>query len=383
MNPPLGTLALVTPCQPDLELAVNDLGRSHSLVPEAVMRSYVSPSASVPDVLLVDVRERPQLVQELSALRRAHPGLGIVIIAKLEPQLMLEAMRAGITECVAEPIDPDELLAAIGRVSNAAPVTRGEVYAFVGSKGGVGTTTLATNVAAVLAGAGHSVLYIDLHIAYGDAAVYLGVEPRFSVVDALDNMGRLDQTFMRSLVVSSGAKVDLLASAQRDPGRPVDLKGIPALLDLGTRLYRYVVIDVPRIGRAVVDPLEKADFIVVVSNHELASLRSASQLSAALRSRHGSARVSVVVSRFDRNSEITSSDIDKAVGEKVKYTFPSDYRIALQALNHGRPIVLDNHSKLAASIEGFARSLARIEASNAPERAKSGLLGRLTGGGRK
>jgi pilus assembly protein CpaE len=380
LTPTVGTLALVTPCQPDLELIVRELGRSHSLVPENVMRTFASASANVPEVLLVDVRERPQLVQELGSLRRAHPGLGIVIVAKLEPQLMLEAMRAGITECVAEPLERDQLEAAIRRVSSAAPVTRGEVFAFVGAKGGVGTTTLAANVATVIAKAGHSVLFVDLHIAYGDASVYLGVEPRFSVVDALDNMARLDQSVLRSLVASSSAKVDLLASASKDPGRPVDLKGIPALLDLGTRLYRYVVIDVPRNGRAVVDPLEKADSIIVVSNHELAALRSASQLAGALRSRHGSSRVSVVVSRFDRASEITAKDIDKAVGEPVKHTFPSDYRVALQALNQGRPLVLENHTKLAASIHSFARGLARLEAEAEAEPARSSIFGRLTGG---
>jgi pilus assembly protein CpaE len=374
---------VVTPCGPDLEQIVRELGRPHSLVTESVVRSFAHPSANVPEVLLVDVRERPNLIHELGALRRTHPGTGIVIVARLEPQLMLEAMRAGISECVAEPLDREQLEAAITRVSSVAPVTRGEVFAFVGAKGGVGTTTLAANVATVLATAGQSVLFLDLHLAYGDAAVYMGVEPRFSVVDALENMSRLDQQFLRSVVVSTRSKVDLLASAARDPGRPIDLKGIPVLIDLATRLYRYVVLDVPRGGRAVVDPLDKADSIVVVSNHELAALRSASQIAATLRARHGSSRVSVVVSRFDRTSEITAQDIDRAVGEPVKYTFPSDYKIALHALNQGRPLVLENHTRLAASIQSFARGLARLEQVAESGTSRPGLLGRLTGGGRK
>src|SRR5439155_16298718 len=134
----------------------------------------------------------------------------------------------------------------------------------------------------------------------------------------------LDHSFLKSLVVSTPSKVDLLASANRDPGRPVDLKGLRGLLDLAAAHYRYVIIDVPRSGRAVVDPLEKADAVVVVSNHELSALRSASNLTSALRERYGSARVSLVVSRFDRTSEITHKDIGKAVGEQTKRTFPSD-----------------------------------------------------------
>jgi pilus assembly protein CpaE len=144
------------------------------------------------------------------------------------------------------------------------------------------------------------------------------------------------------------------------------------------------VLDVPRAGRAGVDPLEKADAIIVVSNHELSAVRSASHLASILRQRYGSARVSVVISRFDAKSEITNKDIEQAVGEPIRQTFPSDYRVALDALNKGRPLVLENHSKLATTIGVFARELAKIEAQPAAEEVKpTGFLGRLTGSSKR
>jgi pilus assembly protein CpaE len=221
------------------------------------------------------------------------------------------------------------------------------------------------------------VLFVDLHLAYADAAVYFGAEPRFSIVDALENVRRLDMAFLKSIAVKTASGVDLLASADRDPRRPIDRAGIPRLLDVARNHYQVVVLDVPRSGRAVVDPLGHADAIVVVSNHELSGLRSASHLAAGLRDVYGAPKVSVVVSRFDRESEITRKDIERAVGEPVRQTFPSEYRTALNALNSGKPLVLSNHSKLSAAIDCYARSLSGITAQVEHE-GRAGLLGMLT-----
>ena len=86
-------------------------------------------------------------------------------------------------------------------------------------------------------------------------------------------------------------------------------------------------------------------------------MRAATRLSAALRQRYGKERLAVVVSRFDVQAEIGQSDVERVLGTPVAHTFPSNYRIALEALNAGRPVVLDNHNKLAAALTGFARGL--------------------------
>ncbi len=137
---------------------------------------------------------------------------------------ILEAMRAGDRECLTESLDGHEALeAAIDRCSTAqkTPDVGGQLFAFVGAKGGVGTTTVAVNVATV-AGARmkHRTLFIDLHVAYGDAAVFLGAEPKFSVVDALESIHRLDAALFKSLVTPTAAGVDLLASSNQ--GADVD-----------------------------------------------------------------------------------------------------------------------------------------------------------------
>ncbi len=110
----------------------------------------------------------------------------------------------------------------------ASASVQGQIFAFVGAKGGVGTTTIAVNVATALAQSleDERTLLMDFHLSYGDAAVFLGAEPRFSVADAMENTHRLDEAFFESLVVQSKSTgVHLLASAERAVGT-VDMRRI-------------------------------------------------------------------------------------------------------------------------------------------------------------
>ena len=140
-------------------------------------------SAKQPDVLVIDIRDQSHLPAALPLLKRQHPSTGVVIVAsRLDPALLLEAMRSGVNEFVSR---AGHRGGARGghrsRVVAHRPVARAwaKLFAFVGAKGGVGTTTVAVNVATALAQLQQgSTLLIDLHVANGDAAVFLGAEPR-------------------------------------------------------------------------------------------------------------------------------------------------------------------------------------------------------------
>jgi pilus assembly protein CpaE len=151
------------------------------------------------------------------------------------------------------------------------------------------------------------------------------------------------------------------------------------VVEFAVQLYRYVILDVPRPDAMAIDALDLASRIVVVTNQELSAVRSASRLASALRDRHGRDRVLVVVNRSDKQAEIGQADIEKVVAAKVKHMLPSDYRLALQALNQGRPLALDNHNRLAAGFRGLAKELAKIETEPKQTEPGPSLFGRLTG----
>jgi pilus assembly protein CpaE len=334
-------------------------------------------AAGAPAALVLDIRGPHQIPAGLAALRRRNTTIGIVLIASaLDQQLMLEAMRAGVNECLQEPVTREALEQAVRNVIvGSLPSPSGQVFAFVGAKGGVGTTTLAVNTAASLArtGEGGGVLLIDLHQGFGDASVFLGAEPRFTIADALENVSRVDEAFFRGLVEKTKAHVDLLGSADRmaqgatDPGR------VRLLLDFARRAYRFTVLDVP-LSDMTLDALEAVTNLVVVTSQELPSLRSAGRLAHTLRSRYGAPRVKAVMNRFDKRADIAHGDVERVIGDAVKHLIPSDYFAALEALNHGRPVALEQGT-LPSALRALAYDLGGVK--KRPTEKPQGVLGRL------
>lgn len=372
------SITIVGAADRQLEELLRGQGVRLKSVGVADLLALAQPSASQPDVVVLDIRDTNLLPPTLATLKRQHPTTGVVIIAaRMDPALMVEAMRAGVNEWLAEPISAVEVNAAVERVGTSrAGSVQGQTFAFIGAKGGVGTTTTAINVATALAQAveDERTLLMDFHLSYGDAAVFLGAEPRFSVADAMENTHRLDESFFESLVVRSKATgVHLLASAERAVGQ-VDLRRISTLLQFAATHYRYTFLDVPRSEAAVLDSLEGVASIMIVANQELATVRNAGRIAATLRQRYGKDRVKVVISRYDKQAEINTEDVERVVGSPVRFTVPSDYRAALNSLNKGRPVVLDKDSKLSPAFHQIAYELAGIRVEKVVEKDRSGGL---------
>lgn len=365
-----------------LEEIARGTGRVSSVTWTSDLRLLAEPKAAQPDVLLVDVRRGGEVPAELATLKRHHPATNVILLASaLDPALMLQGMRAGVNECIAEPLKQADFDAAVTRLlGQRTQNTAGSVFAFVGAKGGVGTTTTAVNVATALAKISPAgALLVDLHLAYGDAAVFLGADARFSVLDALENLHRLDAEFLRSLVTRTPSGLDLLASADRPATRLLDVRRLGSVVQLAASQYVYTVLDVPRSDLTVLDNLDHVANLVVVANQELATVRNAGRMAAALRSRYPNTKVTTVINRTDGRAEIGQQDVERAVGGRIAHQFPSDYRRALLAMHKGRPLALDNHNQLSASFKALARELAGI-ADEKPERAApSGFKSFLSG----
>ena len=335
-------------------------------------------TADAPAVLVLDVRPHHQLAPWVNDVQKKQPGLAIVVIVStLDARFILEAMRAGIKECLPEPITPQALDEAIRRLVVGEQRERsGQVVAFVGAKGGVGTTTLAVNTAAALAKtAGSAPLLIDLHVARGDAALLMGAEPRFSVLDAFENLHKVDESFLAGLTEKAQCGAHVLAST----ARPINVATSPTatrtLLELAARRYRITVLDVPRTDPAMLEALDPATVIAVVTSQELSAVRGAAAIVATLRQRYGSQRLRVVINRYDKNGPVSAKDIAKVVGEPVACQIPSDYRVAAEAINVGRPIVSED-GRLAKALRAAAAELVNVGKPEAAAPATS-VLGRL------
>ena len=347
------------------------------------LKALAEPAVRQPDAIVVDARELITMPAGLAVIKRQHPTTGIlVVLSRLEGALVLDAMRSGASECVAEPFTREELNSALARIAAHRPSRRGDVVAVIGAKGGVGATTVAVNVATMLNKLHPaSTLLMDLHLTYGDAAIFLGAEPRFSSLDALENMHRMDGSFLRTLVTQTKSGLDLLASSDHAISAPVDATRLRSLIDLAAGEYRFLVLDVPRADPAALDSLASVSSVVVVANQDVATIRSAARITAALEQRYGKERINVVLSRYDARAEIGQADVERVIGRPVTCLFPNNYPTALASLNEGRPLVLANHTKLASAFAAFASDLAGVPAARA-ERAKSTGFLSLIGGRR-
>jgi pilus assembly protein CpaE len=376
------TIAIVGSGDRQVEQLLRARGFSVVAWTERDLAARAQQAAASADIVLLDLRGQKTLSAGLDAFRRQHSSVPVLLlVATLDPALMLEAMRAGVSECLQDPVTPEDLDAALGRIAasrDAGPA--GDVFAFLGAKGGVGTTTAAVNVATELSHlhAG-TVLLVDLHLAYGDAAIYLAADPRFSVADALENTHRLDAAFLKSLCIKTKAGPELLASPDRALGLLVDAGRVRALIDAAARHYRYVVLDLCRTDPAVLDGLDPVKKILVIANQELATVRGASRMAETLNRRYGKDRVVLAVSRYDPNAGIGQEDIERVVGSKIRHLLPSDYRVALEALNTGRPLAMSNETRLAGALKELARELAELPGDQQPTRGSRSIFGRLTG----
>jgi pilus assembly protein CpaE len=339
--------------------------------------------APQPDALVLDLRDGGDIPAAIADVRRQHPTTGILIVAQaLDPALLVDAMRAGVNEIITPPVTTSSLEHGIARLAGQRPAAAaGKVFGFVGAKGGVGTTTVAVSVAAALGAisAPSRTLIADLHRSGGDAALFLGAEPRFSNADALQNTNRLDDAFLRGIVTQAAPGLDLLASPERAAGAHVDPAQIRSFIDLVSRAYRYTIVDLPRSDEAVLDGLDGLAAIVIVANQELAAVRGAGHMASRLRQRYGPSRVMVVVGRSDSHADLTQKDVERVAGIQFAETFPNDYRLATHALHTGRPLALEKHA-LAGVLTRFALALAGVQTGARRAAKPSSLFGLFAAG---
>ena len=333
---------------------------------------------AAPDLYVVDIRhDASSGLATIERLRAGHDGVPIfAIAAAAESDLILQAMRAGANEffpwnpgantqaarSMEESFHGAVRRAAARREASSAGARQPCVtYVFLGAKGGAGTTTVAVNSAVELARLSkRPTVIIDLKQCLGEVALFLGVRPRFTVLDALENLHRLDKDFLKELLSKHKSGLDILAgSEQFDRPNPQDSGAIEELLRNLSKVYEHIVIDTGNMMNACsVSALYAAETVFLVTNPDVPSIRNAQRLIDRVRQLGaGSERVKILLNRVSDQHLIAPKQIETALGYGIHHTFPSDYRTVSEALNSGVPLSLTNHSDISAQFGSFSRQL--------------------------
>jgi pilus assembly protein CpaE len=349
-----------------------------------------------PDVYVVDIRgDLSSGMATIERLRASHPASAIFAIASAaDPDLILRAMRAGANEFFAWTPGNASAAASMEESFHGAirrTAARREAahagtrqpcvtHVFLGAKGGAGTTTVAVNCAVELARlTKRPTVIIDLKPCLGEVALFLGVRPRFTILDAVENLHRLDKDFLKELVSRHKSGLDILAGSEHfDRPNAHDAAAIEELLRVLARMYDYIVIDAGNtINATSVAALYAADTVFLVANPDVPSIRNAQRLVDRVRQLGaGSERVKILLNRSTDQHLIAPKQIETALGYGIHHTFSSDYRTVSTALNSGVPLALTNHSEIANQFGTFTRHLVGLEegAKAEPEKEKRKLF---------
>lgn len=344
-------------------------------------------AAATPPVLAIaDIRGGIGSISAIERLRAAWPSTSIFAIASsAEPDQILQAMRAGANEYLswsingeAGPRFEETFVTALRRTIERSRPKDSErstsVLSFFGTKGGAGTTTLAVNTAIELARVSRKpTLIIDLHQFLGEVSLFLGIRPRFTLVDALDNLHRMDADFLRELVVKHKTGLDILAGGEQiDRPGPQDAVVFEQLLQVLGRTYDYIVVDAGMLTGPCSDvAVYAADTVYLVANPDIACIRNASRMIDRMgQLGAGRERLRVLLNRMSDQHQIGTKQIESTLGLSLHMVFPSDYSVVASALNSGVPLTLSNHSELAAQFAAFTKLIVSRQPTGTGEDAK-------------
>lgn len=305
-----------------------------------------------PDLILVGTGlSTERALQYARGVLETHPEIVVMLVATPGEDLIRQATRAGVRGVIPSTISNPDLTSLI--VNAGAPATTAtaavwhQVIVVASPKGGVGKTTVAVNLAALLAEqAPGEVVLLDLDLQFGDVATVLDLQPEFTVADAL-NSGAVDSMLLRTLLVPHPSNFFILCGADHPAAAgPVTGDQVRKLVSQFAHTFRYVVIDTSAaLMEETLASLEEATDVALVATFDVATLRNVrKEIDVLAELGLLPARRHVVLNRTDRLSGLTAKDAANILGLPVDAMFPVSAKIPFAA-NHGHLAVHDKKLK--------------------------------------
>jgi len=352
-------------------------------------------SRSGPVVAVVDYNsdaERAFTVAEQIKLKLSNVRL-VMTAPTGAPDTILRAMRSGAEEFLTQPFNWVEVLKSIDSIRKKIDVhsskgaERGHIIAVSSNKGGVGSTTAATNLSACLVAQGKSVCLVDLVLQFGSVTSFLNIDASYTILDLVKNLKRIDPLFLDGSLVKHASGIRVLAEPfYAEDARRITPADIDEILDVLSQSFDFVVVDTPKeFDDMLALVLDKANFILFITEMDVPSLKSAHR-ALELFGRMGiyEKKIRLVLNRYVKSKLMTLESVEKALGVKVFWTLPNNYPVAIAAVNQGLSIQeCDAKSDIAKSYAGLTEAvlstfmLSGMARAEVDDEKRSGLLGRL------
>lgn len=336
----------------------------------------------------------------IKQLLQISPAVEIFLSAgRTEPQVMLEAFRIGVKEFLPQPISRREFDAALSRLKDRLKGKgekeirkRSQVVAFIGAKGGIGTSTLAVNLATSLRhlSPDKQVALVDLNFDDSDVPLFLDLQLSKGFKAAVQDLSRLDATYLQSLICRHHSDLHVLQSGLTGSEGTFDEKmpsgTVEHALSVMQNLYDHIFLDCGHIFNPVIrEALDCATKVCVITTLSLPSIRRAKHSLQLMREAgFGPEKTTVVVNRYQSADAELLQYAEELFEQKVDWLVPNDYPMASSSLNRGVPLTV--HAPRTALAQWYMAQAATLEDGRAGGDAKAtaaqkpSLLSRYWGG---
>ena len=324
------------------------------------------------EVVVIDVaaHDAQRAIRAIELIRATTQQIAIFANGEMtQPAMIVASMRAGAGEYLDHNAGSEALLEALTRHSSSRTRSRGGagkafVFSFLAAKGGAGCTTAAVNTALALQQAYGDVVLLDF-APIGHAALHLNLRPQFTVLDALQNLHRMDVSLLDGLMTPTKEGLHLLAGPQQPyPTEPTPGE-LARLFDLLVNHYRFVVVDCS----SRLDPTTRllsdlANAVLVVAQTDVVSLWSAGRIHAFLEEGTGRDRLRMVLNRYKKIPGFTDDDVQQVTNCKVLWKVPNAYQAISPSIDHGTPVVLQDGPEISRSYRALAETLAEASSNS-------------------
>jgi pilus assembly protein CpaE len=343
------------------------------------------PGEKVPEIVLLDLTRDVEPFFEFAAhLRRVNPSARIIASAAVEnpdPNLLLHAMRSGVQEFLRKPLNPAKLQETLSRFlqetrADGARLQQNKALMVVGSKGGVGTSTVAVNLAVQVTHLTKKrVVLLDFARPVGHVALLLDLQPRFTIRDSVENIERLDGHFLSGLLTRHKSGLEVLpGAAHPEEWQQIPVASLSRVVNLAQSVFDYVVVDFGSHYSAEWNPtLRLARMILMVAEANVPSLWTLErQMSAAATLGLESDKLRIIINRWSRDDEVALKSVEKNVKRPIFARLPNDFRQVSEAVNLGVPLHRNHNNALVSAFRQLASNVTGVTLAPSPAR-RAGL----------
>jgi len=326
------------------------------------------------DVLVLEIGNAPESeFQTISTLLQENVVETLFLTsAKMTPDILLPALRAGAKEFFQQPINKDEVAEAFQKVllkarqsdqSDVTTTRSGKIFSVLGAKGGVGTTTFAVNLATSIQAQDKDklVALVDMNILLGEVPLFLDLEAETDWEEIGKNFSRLDEAYLQSAMARHSSGVYVLPA----PSKLEKETHLPAgflfqLLRSMRRFFDYIVVDSGMIiDESYAKIFAESEAIYLVSILSLPCLINVRKLQESITATGvGKEKIRVIANRFEKRAQISPSEAAKIIGTDIGMTIPNNYSVAMSAINNGKTIPdMSGNSDVSRAYKKLAASL--------------------------